>query len=316
MPLRFTFRQLEYFVAVGETGSIALAADKINVSSPSISAAIGQLEDEFGLLLFVRKHAQGLALTQAGRQFLEKARHLLAEADALNRLAGEISGRVQGPLALGCLLTFAQLIVPQLRRSFEDRYPEARISQFELHQQDIFDRLRSGALDVALTYDLAIARDLHFIPLVKLPPYVLVADSHPLAELPTVTAVQLRDYPMVLLDLPFSTDYFLSFFQAENIKPRIAERTRDMAVMRGLVANGFGYGIANIRPLNDVSPDGKKLRFIPLIGDVRPMTMGLVTVEGAENVLTVRSFVAHCREMITDESIPGMTIGRNPQAGA
>ena len=49
MPLRFTLRQLEYFVAVGEAGSIALAAEKVNVSSPSISAAVSQLEKEFGL---------------------------------------------------------------------------------------------------------------------------------------------------------------------------------------------------------------------------------------------------------------------------
>ena len=64
--LRFTLRQLEYFVAVGECGSIALASEKVNVSSPSISAAINQLEKEFGLPLFVRQHAQGLSLTLAG----------------------------------------------------------------------------------------------------------------------------------------------------------------------------------------------------------------------------------------------------------
>ena len=44
MPLRFTLRQLEYLVAVGEAGSIAVAAERVNVSSPSISAAIVQLE--------------------------------------------------------------------------------------------------------------------------------------------------------------------------------------------------------------------------------------------------------------------------------
>ena len=123
MPLRFTFRQLEYFTAVGEAGSIALAAENLNVSSPSISAAIGQLEEEFGLQLFVRKHARGLALTQAGRQLMVQAVNVLNQANALNRLAGDISGNAQGPLALGCLLTFAQLIVPQLRRDFEARYP-------------------------------------------------------------------------------------------------------------------------------------------------------------------------------------------------
>ncbi len=58
MALRFTLRQLEYLVAVGETGSIAAASERVKVSSPSISAAISQLEQEFGLQLFVRRHAQ------------------------------------------------------------------------------------------------------------------------------------------------------------------------------------------------------------------------------------------------------------------
>ncbi|MCE2494813.1 MAG: LysR family transcriptional regulator, partial [Alphaproteobacteria bacterium] len=52
MPLRFTFRQLEYVVAVGEAGSIAKAAKQVNVSPPSISASIAQLEAEFGVQLF------------------------------------------------------------------------------------------------------------------------------------------------------------------------------------------------------------------------------------------------------------------------
>lgn len=99
MAVRFTLRQPEYFVAV--------AAGIVNVSSPSISAAITQLEDEFGLALFVRKHAKGLALTQAGRQFMARAVTLLKEADKINQLARDIAGKVQGPLALGYLLTLA-----------------------------------------------------------------------------------------------------------------------------------------------------------------------------------------------------------------
>lgn len=312
LPLRFTLRQLEYFIAVGEAGSIALAAQRVNVSSPSISTAISQLEGDFGLPLFVRKHAQGLALTQAGRQMLAQARQVLAQAEALNRLAGEVSGSVQGPLAVGCLLTFAQLLLPQLRRRFEDDFPAVRIRQFELNQQDIFAGLLGGTIDVALTYDLEIPPTLRFIPLVELPPYVLVADTHPLAGLDSVTAGQLREHPMVMLDLPFSSDYFLSLLAAEGVTPRIAERTRDMAVMRSLVANGYGYAIANIRPLHDLAPDGRKLRFVPLVGAVRPMMLGLALVEGADAVLTLRAFVEHCRALITDASIPGMNMRPPP----
>lgn len=308
MPLRFTLRQLEYFVAVGEASSIALASEKVHVSSPSISAAIGQLEAEFGLQLFVRKHAQGLALTQAGRQFMVQAKHVLKEADALNLLAGDISGAVQGPLAVGCLLTFAQLMVPGLRREFETRYPQVRVSQSERNQQQIFDGIRSGELDIALTYDLEIPDDLRFVPLVKLPPYAILPETHELAHLPAVSVDQLKDHPMVLLDLPLSSEYFLSFFRAAGAKPRIAERTRDIAVMHSLVGNGFGYGIANFRPLSDLSPDGRKLRFVPLVGQVRPMIMGLTMAPGAENVLTVRAFIDHCRAVVTEDSVPGLNM--------
>ena len=129
-------------MAVGEEGSIALASDRVNVSSPSISSAITQLEEEFGLSLFVRKHAHGLTLSQAGQQFMAQARAVLAEADALNRLGGTISGKVQGPLNIGCLVTFAQVVLPALRRDFQDRFPDVTVRQFELNQVALVDGLR------------------------------------------------------------------------------------------------------------------------------------------------------------------------------
>ena len=78
-----------HLVAVGECGSIALASERVNVSSPSISAAISQLEAEFGLPLFVRKHAHGISLTQGGRASSlpnVQARIVLAQAGETERI--------------------------------------------------------------------------------------------------------------------------------------------------------------------------------------------------------------------------------------
>ncbi|WP_133485411.1 LysR family transcriptional regulator [Aliiroseovarius marinus] len=308
MALRFTLRQLEYFVAVGEEGSISQASERVNVSSPSISAAISQLEDEFGLPLFVRKHAHGLSLTQAGRQFMAQAKQVLQEADALNRLAGDISGNVQGPLNIGCLVTFAQVLLPAIRRQFELKYPDVRVSQIETDQLSLIEQLRRAQIDVALSYDLEIPPDLEFVPLRSLPPYAMVPEGHPLARQNEVEVAELLDYPMVLLDLPLSSNYFLSFFDQTGRKPRIVERTRDMAVMRSMVANGFGYAIANIRPYSDLSPDGRRLVFIPLKGDQRPMQLGLIIPEGARNVLTVNAFIDHAATVIRDWNYPGRAI--------
>lgn len=308
MASRFTLRQLEYFVAVGEQGSIAQASAMVNVSSPSISAAITQLEAEFGLPLFVRKHARGLSLTQAGRQFMDQARSVLTEAENLNRLADKISGNVQGRLNVGCLLTFVQVLLPAIRRRFQNTHPDVQISQFEHDQQTLIEKLRRAEIDVALTYDLEIPPDLEFIPLRSLPLYAVVSSYHPLAHLKSVSVETLANHPMVLLDLPISSTYFLSIFEKAAIVPNIVERTRDMAVMRSLVANGFGFSVANIRPHSDLSPDGRELRFIPLDGTHRPMQLGFVIPQGARSVLSIDAFIDHASQSISRWGYPGLPI--------
>lgn len=316
MQLRFTLRQLEYFVAVGEMGSIALASEKVNVSSPSISTAISQLEKEFGIPLFVRQHAQGLALTQAGRQMLDQARVVLREANVLVDLAGDISGAVRGPLNIGCLGTFAQLVLPSVRRRFETACPEVRVRQFEMNQAEIFSALRRAEIDVALTYNLQLPADLVFETLLELPPYAMLDEMHPLVNETEVTVEQLAEHRMVLLDLPYSSEYFLSFFVDKGIRPEIAERTRDMAVMRSLVANGFGFAIANVPQMTDLSPDGKRLRFIPISGQPRPMRMGLLMPTDADQSNVIRAFIAHCRHQYETGDVPGLFMApkRNPDA--
>jgi DNA-binding transcriptional LysR family regulator len=317
MPLRITLRQLEYFVAVGEARSIALASRKVRVSSPSISAAISQLEREFGLQLFVRKHAHGLSLTQGGRQFLLQAKKVLAAAEELNGLASDISGHVQGPLNVGCLSTFAQLVLPQLRHKFETKHPQVRIRQSEMHQAAIFERLRNAEIDVALTYDLEMPPDIQFVPMLQLPLYAMLSVSHPLAAQAILSPEDLAEYPMILLDLPYSTDYFLSFFLMAGLKPNVTERTRDMAVMRSLVANGYGYALANIRTLSDRSPDGSELKFVPLSGAQRPLHLGVAHSRGIHMTRTVQAFLDHCDEVISSEDLPGLHAVENaglPQA--
>ncbi|MFO1035091.1 MAG: LysR substrate-binding domain-containing protein [Hyphomicrobiales bacterium] len=304
MPLRFTLRQLEYFAAVAQAGSIAAASERVNVSSPSISTAIAQLEAEFGLQLFVRKHAHGLSLTPGGARVLAQANLVLKGAGELLTLAHDVTAQVRGPLNVGCLLTFAQIVLPQLRRRFVGDHPLVEFRQYEEAQTGLIEGLRNATLDVALTYDLGIPADLRFTPLMALPPHALVAEDHPLAGAKSVTARDLAGLPMVLLDLPMSADYFLSFFARVKGRPHIVERTRDMAVMQSLVANGIGYSLANVRPLSGRAPDGRKLRVIPLSG-LRPLHLGLLQARGARPSLTVKTFTDLCRNMITP-AMPGL----------
>ena len=96
--MRFTLKQIAYFVAAAETGSITLASERVNISQPSVSSAILGLEEVFGIQLFIRHHAQGLSLTAEGQRFLREAKGLLLQAEELQNAATEISSRVAGPL--------------------------------------------------------------------------------------------------------------------------------------------------------------------------------------------------------------------------
>lgn len=313
MALRFTLRQLEYLVAVGEYGSVTEAAERVNVSAPSVSAAISQLEREFGITLFVRRHAHGLSLTQAGRSFVEQARQILGEAAKLNALSNELTGQVRGPLHVACLVTFAQAVIPSLRRAFSDTYPDVDFFQYERDHARILEGLRMARFDIALSYDLDIPADMDFHELAVLPPYAVLHEDHPLATRRGVTVQELAPHPMILLDLPHSSAYFLSLFGEAGLAPHIVERTRDMSVMRAMVANRFGYSIANIRPVSSYALDGGKLAFVPLTGDLRPMRMGIVAVRGASLALTVRRFIDFCGEKIRGMGMDLPVLADDPQ---
>jgi len=298
MALRFTLRQLEYLVAVGDAGSIAGAAARINVSSPSISTAITQLEGEFGVQLFVRKHAHGLSLTPGGQRIFNRAKEILGSAANLHDLAGEIAHRASGPLAVGCFLTLAPLISANLRASFQAIYPDANVTLREGHQSNLLNMLRRAEIEIAITYDLEIPKDIDFMPLAALPTFAMLHPSHAKATASSVTMQELHHDPFVLLDLPMSRDYFHSLFYAENLRPSVGDRSSLPAVVRALVANGAGFSLVNARGKGDFAPDGRPLAFVPLAGIRHPIQVGLATMKSVNKARVLQAFLDHASQEV------------------
>jgi len=308
MTLRFTMRQLEYLVAVGESGTIALASQRVNVSSPSISAAISQLEAEFGIQMFVRHHAQGLSLTPGGRRLFNKAKRILDDAASLYDLAGDISDIPRGPISIGVLTTVAPLVSAAIRRSFETEYSDATVTLCEAHQAGLFNMLARAEIDVAITYDMEIPKDVAFEKVISLPPYVMLPADHYLAANGSVYLKELQDEPMILLDLPISREYFMSVVQSSIIKPTILERSSDLSVVRSLVANRYGFSIVNMRTKSDLAPDGEKLAFLRLADDIRPLILGLATKQVGYRSRIVEAFYKHVQQEVEKNGLPGIIL--------
>ena len=304
--MRYTLRQIEYFIATAETGSITRASERLNISPPSISAAITHLEQELQTELFIRHHAKGLSLTSAGRTVLTEAKRLRDQANNLYSVVAEASGRVRGQLSLGCMVTLASMIMPELCHSFTSAYPQSKIIQTVADHEALLAMLQRAELDVAVSYNLLVPDGINFFPLAQLPPHVLVGERHPLANHSSVSLQELSGLPLILLDLPLSREYFLSLFHQQGVEPMIATRSPHQDVIRTMVANGYGYTLANIRPRSQFAMDGRPVIHVPLIGDHIPMVIGVLSLKSGRRSRLVEAFEQHCTSFVSDGYIPGM----------
>jgi DNA-binding transcriptional LysR family regulator len=274
--MQLSIRALRYFVATAETGSVTRAARQLGVSQPSISAAIAQIEDDFRVQLFIRHHAKGLSLTSAGERVLVEARGLLAHAREFQASAGALGEGLRGEIAVGCFITLAPFAMPGLLQGFEKLHPEIAVRCEEWNQEEILAGLRSGRIEMALTYAYATSGEFATDVMAELPPRAILPVDHPLAAKRAVSLRDLAEEPMVLLDLPHSREYFLSLFRAYNLEPRIVYRTRSYDMVRGLVGRHRGYGILNAIPRMPYTYDGTQVAAVPILEDLpRTLVVGL-----------------------------------------
>ena len=292
----YTLKQLGYFLAAGEHGSITAAAQAINVSQASISAALGHLEAVLGVQLFVRHHAKGLSLTPAGRDLLGEARRLVAQADELALHARALGGTVAGTLEIGCFLTIAPALMPSLIRRFQAAHKGITIACTIGNQEELDAGLRNGRFLVAVTYDLQLGDDIVFRPLATLPPFAILPKGHTLAAQERLGLADLAPEPMVFLDLPLSREYFLSLFYSKGLEPRIAHRFAAIEMVKGMVANGFGYALLNW-PLAVHSALDRKPFVVRELGDaLRPLRLGLAWRADVKLTRAAEAFQAFCRK--------------------
>jgi DNA-binding transcriptional LysR family regulator len=303
--MRFTLKQIEYFAAAAETGSITQASEHVHISQPSISSAISTLEAEFGIQLFVRHHAQGLSLTPQGQRFLREAKSLLLQAEELKVAATELSTKVGGTLEIGCLVTLYPLMIPELLHVFRKRHSAARVNAAAADQATLIEQLRTGQTSLALTYDMNVPADMELIPLATLPPFAFVSARHKFARRKNISVEELAEEPFLLLDLPISRDYFLSLFHRVGLVPNVLGRFQHIDVIRSLVARGEGFGLANAPPRNKSSLDGHPLSYIELTGEPRALVYGVMVMRDMRHTKTAEAFTSLCRELAEQNRVPG-----------
>lgn len=144
-------RQLRYFVGVTEAGSLLKASSKLHVAQPALGQQITDLEHEIGAQLFARSN-RGMALTPAGKTFLEHAKVILADVERA-RVAVKDSGHHPiGEVVIGLPTTVALAATIPILQACQKRMPQVRLRLVEAYSGFLREWLLSGRLDIALLF--------------------------------------------------------------------------------------------------------------------------------------------------------------------
>ncbi|MBE8157844.1 MAG: hypothetical protein HAW59_00370 [Betaproteobacteria bacterium] len=196
---------------------------------------------------------------------------------------------------IGAFHTFGPYFLPAVLRKIRDEAGVIDLDLYEGDQRYLTELLRAGEIDFAFLYDIELGGGWEKHKITEMIPYVLLAANDEMARRAEISADELLDKPMVLLDTPPSGDYFMSLFSGIGI-PNVAYRTKSFEMARGMVAHGLGYSLLATKPAFSMSYDGKALVMRPLSGNPAASSLVLCRKKnGVRNAAAAR-FLQHCNE--------------------
>ena len=144
-----SLKQLRYFIAIAETGSVSAAAQAVHISQSTLTTAIKQLEDDLAVALFSR-HAKGMELTHQGHQFLRQAYLVMASVENARRSLQQGTDRVAGELTIGVTSLVSGYYLADLLSRFQRIYHDVQVRVVEDDRDYIEHLLVSGEIDVGV----------------------------------------------------------------------------------------------------------------------------------------------------------------------
>ncbi len=283
--------QLRYFCAIADTGSFSRAAQQSHVAQPSLSQQIGKLENELGARLFDRL-GRTVRLTELGRAFLPRARAVLRDLEAARSDVVERKTSIAGTVCVGVIPTIGPYFLPAVLASFSRKFPQAHVTVVEEITPLLLEKIRTGAMDVAIVALPLQVRSHEFqtFPLAEERLYAVLPKQHALAKRRTVCLGDLRDDPFLLLrDGHCFRETAVAACKRARLQPNIIFESGQFSSILSMVSAGLGVSIIPAMALEK----RRGCRFVPL-GDERAVrTIGAVTLNGRSLSRAHEAFLAH-----------------------
>ena len=239
-----TLNQLGYFYQAAVLQHFNQAAEKINISEPSLSRSITALENELGVTLF-EKRGRNVTLTKAGEIFLEHVTQILDDVTRASNKMQQIATN-GGHIDIAYVSPLAREFIPNTVRSFLSLEQNKNIT-FHFFQ-DItsmnIEGLKKGSYDLIFGSYSANEPNIEFIPIIKQDLVAILPIGHPLCKKDEIEAGDFQKYPVLGYARHSGLGkYTRNFFKEHGVLPNFICESPDENGIASLVAKDFGIAL-------------------------------------------------------------------------
>lgn len=291
-------RQLEYFIAIAETGAFSRAAVRLGIGQPILSRQMKTLQQELGAELFLRT-GRGIVLSEAGRVFEQHARGVLDTTAGAKRAIAALGSAPAGRVVIGMPPSVGAVLTAALVGQFCAEFPGVSLGVMEGFSGHVLEWLTTGRIDVAVLYNPPRTTALVTEPLLTDELFLLGPPADPArvgnGEVP---AARLAAIPLILPSRPHGLRILVDDYLARiGVEPKVQVEIDAMPSTLSLVEAGSGYTILSSSSAHDLIEAGR-IRKWAIVDPT--MTRSLVVATSTQRPVTraARALVGFVRKQV------------------
>ncbi|MBD7979035.1 LysR family transcriptional regulator [Serpens gallinarum] len=242
---------LQAFLAIAETGSFSLAAERLHLTQPAVSKRIAVLELQLDVRLFDRLGRE-VGLTEAGRALLPRAYQIINVLDDTRRALSNLNGEISGRLTLATSHHIGLHRLPPLLRAFTRHYPLVSLDIRFLDSEVAYEEVLHGRAELAvITLAPETRLPVRAVPVWNDPLDFVAASEHPLASNGTVSLADVARHPAVFPGSNTFTHHIVhKLFESQGLTPNIAMSTNYMETIKMMVSIGLAWSVLPLTMLD------------------------------------------------------------------
>lgn len=279
------------------------AASRLRTSQSGVSKHIGELEQELGVAIFVRKGKRLLGLTEPGRELAAVVERMLLDAENLKRLGRQFSDSDSGELVVATTHTQARYVLPQIIARFQKAFPNVRLVVHQASPKEIAARLLDGDADIGIATDtLENLPQLVTFPFHSWEHVVIVRAGHDLEKAIPLTLSAVARWPIITYDEGLTGRPRINqAFERAGLSPNISISALDSDVIKAYVQLGLGVGI--VASVAFDAKEDRKLKALDSHGLFDPSTSRIAVRRGLYLRGYTYRFLELCSPQLTERAL-------------